>query len=49
VTSVEHLLRDFQEGTTTSDDAAHIDEFVFQTNWSMLSPKTAKLLRNERS
>lgn len=41
VTSVEHLLRDFQEGTTAADDAAHVDEFVFQTNWSILSPKTS--------
>src|SRR5688572_15669999 len=41
VTPVEHLLRDFQEGTTASDDAAHIDEFVFHTNWSILSPKTS--------
>lgn len=40
-TTVEHLLRDFQEGTTANDDARHIDEFVFQTNWAMLSPKTA--------
>ncbi len=40
-TTVEHFLRDFQEGTTSDDDAQHVDEFVFQTNWAMLSPKTA--------
>ncbi len=41
VTSCAHLLRDFQEGTGIADAQAHIDEFVFQTNWSMLSPHTA--------
>jgi SAM-dependent methyltransferase len=40
VTSVEHMLRDFNAGTTSADDAVHVDEFVFQTNWSILSPKT---------
>ena len=41
VTSVEHFLRDFQEGTGPDDAAAHVDDFVFHTNWSMLSPTTA--------
>jgi SAM-dependent methyltransferase len=41
VTTVEHLLRDFQEGTLETDAAVHIDEFVYQTNWSMLSPNKA--------
>jgi SAM-dependent methyltransferase len=41
VTSVEHILRDFHEGTTAADAATHVDEFVFQTDWSMLSPGTA--------
>lgn len=41
VTTCQHLLRDFQEGTTVDHDAVHIDEFVFQTDWSMLSPQTA--------
>ncbi len=41
VTPCEHLMRDFREGTTAEDAAAHVDEFVFQTNWSMLSPHSA--------
>jgi SAM-dependent methyltransferase len=41
VTSCEHLLRDFHEGTTAGEAAGHVDEFVYQTNWSMLSPDTA--------
>lgn len=40
-TTTEHLLRDFNEGTTPADAAAHVDEFVYQTDWSMLSPNTA--------
>ncbi|WP_414663855.1 methyltransferase domain-containing protein [Horticoccus sp. 23ND18S-11] len=40
-TSCEHLLRDFREGTTAADAAVHIDEFIYQTSWSMLSPNTA--------
>jgi SAM-dependent methyltransferase len=40
-TTVEHLLRDFREGVTAADAAAHVDEFVFQTDWSRLSPRTA--------
>jgi SAM-dependent methyltransferase/uncharacterized protein YbaR (Trm112 family) len=42
VTTVEHFLRDFEEGTTDADAAAHVDEFVFQTDWSMLSPNTSR-------
>ncbi|MSU48865.1 MAG: methyltransferase domain-containing protein [Opitutus sp.] len=41
VTTSEHFLRDFHEGTTAADAAAHVEEFVFQTNWAMLSPNTA--------
>jgi SAM-dependent methyltransferase len=41
VTPIEHLLRDFQEGTTDADTLAHIDEFVDQTNWSMLCPNSS--------
>ncbi len=40
-TTPEHLLREFNEGTTPADAAAHVDEFVFQTDWSILSPNTA--------
>src|SRR4051812_24672027 len=38
VTTIEHLLRDFDQGTTPADAIPHIDEFVFQTDWSILSP-----------
>ena len=41
VTTVDHLLRDFNEGTTIEDALVHVDEFVYQTDWSLLSPKTA--------
>ena len=47
-TTTEHLLRDFAEGTTAADAAAHIDEFVFQTDWSILSPTTARADRPTR-
>src|SRR5262245_21407020 len=40
LTTVEHFLRDFEQGTTPEDAAAHVDEFVFQTNWAMLNPGT---------
>jgi SAM-dependent methyltransferase len=40
-TPVDHFLHEFHEGTTEADTAAHIDEFVFQTKWSILSPNPA--------
>jgi SAM-dependent methyltransferase len=39
LTSVEHMLEDFARGTTAAD-ATHIDEFVFQADWSLYSPET---------
>jgi ubiquinone/menaquinone biosynthesis C-methylase UbiE len=48
VTTPEHLLRDFHEGTTVDDARVHIDEFVFQTDWSRLSPGTAPADRPAR-
>jgi SAM-dependent methyltransferase len=41
LTTPEHLIHDFTAGTTADDDAAHIDEFVLQTNWAILRPETA--------
>lgn len=40
LTSVEHMLEDF-ERRTTAVDATHIDEFVDQVDWSTYSPGTA--------
>jgi len=39
LTPVEHLLDDYVRGTTACD-ATHIDEFVFQADWSLFSPDT---------
>jgi SAM-dependent methyltransferase len=39
LTPVAHLLDDYLDGTTASD-ATHIDEFVFQADWSLYSPRT---------
>ncbi len=40
LTPVPHLLDDFLRGTTACD-ATHIDEFVFQADWSRYEPQTA--------
>ncbi|MGH7943577.1 MAG: methyltransferase domain-containing protein [Opitutaceae bacterium] len=48
LTTAEHLLRDFHEGTTADDARVHVDEFVFQTDWSRLSPTTAPADRPAR-
>ncbi len=39
LTPVAHMLDDFTCGTTASD-ATHIDEFVFEADWSLFSPDT---------
>lgn len=39
LTPVEHLLDDFARGTTACDPT-HIDEFVFQADWSRYEPDT---------
>jgi SAM-dependent methyltransferase len=39
LTSMEHMLEDYVRGTTAVD-ATHIDEFVFQADWSIFSPGT---------
>lgn len=39
LTSVAHMLEDFARGTTACD-ATHIDEFVFEADWSRYSPAT---------
>lgn len=41
VTTTAHLLHDFSAGTTPAADAVHVDEFVYQTDWSMLHPDVA--------
>jgi ubiquinone/menaquinone biosynthesis C-methylase UbiE len=48
ITTAEHLLRDFREGTSVADASVHVDEFVFQTDWSRLSPTTAPADRPAR-
>ena len=40
LTPVDHMIDDFTRGTTASD-ATHIDEFVFQADWSLFSPETS--------
>ncbi len=42
LTSIEHLLRDFREGATTAANLPHVDEFVFNTDWSRLQPGTPR-------
>ena len=39
LTPVDHMIDDFVRGTTAVD-ATHIDEFVFQADWSIFSPET---------
>jgi SAM-dependent methyltransferase len=39
LTPVDHMIEDFVRGTTAVD-ATHIDEFVFQADWSIFSPET---------
>lgn len=39
LTPVEHMLDDHARGTTACD-ATHIDEFVFEADWSIFSPET---------
>src|SRR5688500_1257132 len=39
LTPADHLIDDFIRGTTAVD-ATHIDEFVFQADWSIFSPET---------
>jgi SAM-dependent methyltransferase len=39
LTSVDHMLEDFARGTTAAD-TTHIDEFVFDADWSKFSPET---------
>jgi len=41
LTSVEHLLGDFERGTTACD-AAHIDEFALGADWAQLDPTTPR-------
>jgi SAM-dependent methyltransferase len=40
LTGVEHFLADYLRGTT-SCDPTHIDEFVYDADWSRYSPSTA--------
>ena len=39
LTPVSHLLEDYARGTTACD-ATHIDEFVFEADWSLYEPQT---------
>jgi SAM-dependent methyltransferase len=39
LTPVDHMIDDFIRGTTAVD-ATHIDEFIFQADWSIFSPET---------
>lgn len=39
LTSLAHLLQDYQRGTTQVDPG-HIDEFVYGIDWSLFSPAT---------
>jgi SAM-dependent methyltransferase len=47
LTPVEHMVDDFIHGTTPCD-ATHIDEFVYDTDWSRFSPATEPADRPER-
>lgn len=38
VTTVPHLLGDFLHDAPPADSAAHVDEFVYQTDWARLRP-----------
>ncbi len=40
VTTAAHLLDDFLQARTAATSLDHIDEFVFQADWSRLSPST---------
>jgi SAM-dependent methyltransferase len=41
LTAVDHMLEDFTRGTTAVDPT-HIDEFVFEADWSIFSPETQR-------
>lgn len=47
LTPVNHMLDDFIHGTTPCD-ATHIDEFVYDIDWSRFSPGTESAERTER-
>lgn len=40
VTTAAHLLGNFHEPATPDDTPAHIDEFIFHTDWDKLQPGT---------
>lgn len=40
VTTVAHILADFAQSSTTADSVAHVDEFIYQTDWDKLQPGT---------
>lgn len=37
-TSCRHLLEDFVQGRTAATSLEHVDEFIYQTDWSLLRP-----------
>ena len=41
VTPVRHFLRDFLHGVSPAATAAHVDEFVYHTDWARLRPHSA--------
>jgi SAM-dependent methyltransferase len=38
-TTTDHLLRDFARAATAATSLEHVDEFIFQTDWSLLHPE----------
>ena len=38
LTPPEHLWRDFLNDATAAESAAHVDEFIYQTDWGRLRP-----------
>jgi SAM-dependent methyltransferase len=38
-TTTEHFLHDFDQGAVAATTVEHIDEFVFQSDWSLLHPR----------
>lgn len=40
-TSSAHLLEDFVHGRTAATSLEHVDEFIYQTDWSLLHPEVS--------
>ena len=47
-TTSAHLLEDFHRGRTAATSLEHVDEFIYQTDWSLLHPEVPAAERPAR-